>query len=175
MDRGSLDTSDVLLYRGLGGPGAYGYGYGANFPGDGSVVNNNAERNALDIAKEGSITRSDIREQSTDNKLATILAATNAFRAESQRDLSEFRSEVQRDIADARAEAAECCCETQKLVLTENNATRTLLLEQRIAQQDQTINQQNANRNNDAILAAINGQTQLLTALVTQTCSRGNS
>lgn len=96
---------------------------------DGSVLNANINRNAELHAVHAKFTRETIREQGVDARLAQILQVEN-----------DMRREVQDALADARAEAAKCCCETKELVLRENNATRTLMLEQRIAQQDNAAN-----------------------------------
>ena len=151
MENNNLDTSDVLLYRGLSG--GYG-GYGTREPYDGTVVNNNVNRNAADIATQNSFTREVINEQGTDNKLAALLATINSN-----------ANETQRDISDARAEAAKCCCETQKLIVQENGETRALINANRIAELESKVASQAADANQASILAAMNAQTALLATL----------
>ena len=152
---GTINPNDVATLSLLGG-GAFGFGgRGTREPFDGTVVNNNVERNAADIAMQNSFTREQIRELGIDQKLSDILFQNN-----------DFRRETQQAINDARAETAKCCCEVQQLVVAENNATRTLLLEQRIAQQDNAANA----AGQTAILNAI----QALTVAMSQGGGRGN-
>lgn len=184
---GQIGASDVgtlaLLGNNAYGYGGYGrgYGYGTREQYDGTVVNNNVERNAADIAmqnqfnrdtskEQGAWTREAIAEQGIDQKLETILAHANFTHNQDIATQNAQHIQTMRDMADLRAETAECCCNTQKLVLTENNATRTLLLEQRIAEQSDTISSQRLNTHNDAVLQQMALQTQLLTALINNKC-----
>lgn len=142
MDNGGVSNNDAgtlaLLSSIDGGLRGSGFAY------DGSVVNNNVQRNADAMRTQHASIIDSIHEQGTDAKLNTILFQNN-----------DFRRETQQQINDARAEAAKCCCETKLLVVKEANDTRTLLLEQQI----QSLNSQNeASRdanNTDRIIAAI--------------------
>ena len=86
-------------------------------------------------------TRDQLNQHDVNRKMSQLLETSN-----------NARMETLPQINDARAEAAKCCCETKLLVTTENNATRTLLLEQRIAQQENSANA----AGQVAILQAIN-------------------
>lgn len=123
-------------------------------PFDGTVVNNNAERNADDLKVQGGFTREMIREQGVNQRLSDILFQNN-----------DFRRETQQQINDARAEAAKCCCETQQLVIRENNDTRTLILEQQIQDRDARIAAMQSENSQNAILQQMQLQTQILTQL----------
>jgi len=112
-----------LLRGGYGVGVGPGHGYQTREPFDGTVVNNNVNRNNDDIKTQNDFTRDLLREQGSDAKFQSLLAQIN-----------ENRQDMQRDIADARAEAAKCCCDTQLMVVKENNDTRVLLLEQQIKQ-----------------------------------------
>lgn len=157
-DYGSVNPNEVatlsLLGNGVDG-GIFGNRTREAF--DGTVVNNNVERNAADIAAQNGFNRTLMQEGFNDRKLSDILFQNN-----------DFRREVQMQIADAKAEAAQCCCETKLLVTEQNNATRTLLLEQRIQQQDREMAQAAADANNSAILQQMQLQTQILTQLCQQ-------
>jgi len=93
---GAIDTSDVILNRGLNG--GYGYGQNGNFGNDGSVTNANVNANR-DInsmgfgtaARDHESLRDQLRDQDTRNQL-------NALQVQ---------------IAASAAAAAECCCENR--------------------------------------------------------------
>ena len=184
---GSINPSDVATLSQLGGGygGGYGLGrggysgggYGTREPFDGTVVNTNVERNAADIAmqnqfgrdttkEQGQFTRETVKEQGVEGKLLAILTNQSDLHIAEINGQNQQHIQTMRDIADSRAEAAACCCETQKLVLSENNATRTLLLEQRIAEQSDDIAAARLGSHNDAVLQQMALQTQLLTALI---------
>ena len=170
-DVGTLALLGNNAYGGGYGRGGYGYGgIGTREAYDGTVTNANVIRNAGDTAMQGQFTREAIAEQGIDSKLETILAHSNFTHNQDIATQNAQHIQTLRDLSDQRAETAACCCETQKLVLVENNATRTLMLEQRIAEQAATIASQAATQNSDAILQQMAMQTQLLTALITARC-----
>ncbi len=127
---GNLNTSDVLLNRGLNG---YGYGYydSGNFKGDGSAVkegirgnrdislldsvNTNASQNFLsnqirqhndsvqhDISVGNNFLTDRITAQGLDNKFATIERIMFANKADTDRDLKAIQ-----------LKQVECCCEAK--------------------------------------------------------------
>lgn len=115
---GAIDSSDVLLNRGLNG--AYGYGQRGNFGYDGSVVNANVEANR-DIGLLESINANASRSQ-----LSEQITTGNAFISEQLRErtvsdrfnsierlLFSNQNDTQRDIANLNTKVAECCCKLE--------------------------------------------------------------
>jgi hypothetical protein len=128
---GNNDAATLALLSGGNGIGIG--NRGANFEFDGSVINANLLRNGAETTMQAAFTRDTIKELGVDNKLFQLLQSGTEQRVAIIKELSDHRMQSARDSADSRAETAACCCETQKLVVSENNATRTLLLEQQIA------------------------------------------
>ena len=146
---GELNTADVLLNRGLNG--AYGYGsqYGREFASDASnavriesasAANAAGLENLLD-QNQFAATNTNIVEghnRITDSiNLSDNRINDNINRSsDRQSDMStaaEFRSldrqrDIERILNQNAKEAAACCCETQKLILSEGNETRALVL-----------------------------------------------
>lgn len=125
----NLDTSDVLLNRGLNGYyGAGARGYNGNFTYDGSVVNANLLSNR-DFANIGhnSISRQisdnadrnrDIAEtQARDSQFAGIISNNT----DQTRFITAELNQLGREMAATARDAAKCCCEA-KLLAVENQA-----------------------------------------------------
>ena len=163
MENG-IDSSDVIMNRGLNGfygagfgmmGGGYGNGYGSNYGGqslptreayDGTVDNANILANRAIMG--GAISSSER------SGIASVQALDDKFET-TNRD-RQF-AEIRLAIADGKAESAKCCCETQKLV-AENRAEFTkLILEQSLetAKQAGDIARQDCQTN--TLLQAING------------------
>jgi len=126
---GSIDSSDVLLNRGLNG--FYGYGNQGNFLGDGSAikeaVRGNRDIDLLEAVNRGTsdqflnqkITDGNASLTSTVNMNNRFLseqirerAITEGF-ASMERQLFAFQNDNQRDIANLNAKVTECCCKLE--------------------------------------------------------------
>ena len=161
----NLDTSDVLLNRGLNGYYGMGgqRGYNGNFTYDGSVVNAKLDANrkfvnlghesiAQQISDNADRNRDISRTQAADNHFASVLGK---LEDQSRFFTSEINLITREQAANARA-AAECCCET-KLLLVENQAKTDAGLASVLANQncDQRVEQAMANAAQNAKLDSI--------------------
>lgn len=126
---GSIDSSDVLLNRGLNG--FYGYGNQGNFLGDGSAVKEavrgNRDINLLEAVNRGTSDQF-LSQKITDGNeaLASTVNMNNRFLSEQlrerqitdgfasmERQLFAFQNDNQRDIANLAKAQAECCCKLE--------------------------------------------------------------
>lgn len=136
MDYGNnIDTTSLLLARGVGGYGA-GYGLGGGYGYGGGVLSSLAHADGTAV-KESIDGNKDLMMAGIDRISAQNKEGRDNFLFDQLQNSivnQEFRSldrqrDIERVIADNAKEAAKCCCETQKLVTMEANATRTLILE----------------------------------------------
>lgn len=144
MDYGrDIDTTSLLLARGVGGVGGYGgyggYGMGGGYLNAEAHANGTATKEAIDNGK--SLFVAGLDRVSAQNK-----ETRDNFRFDQLQNAitnQEFRSidrqrDIEKVIADNAKDAALCCCdakleackahaEIMALVLSENAATRTLI------------------------------------------------
>jgi len=161
----NLDTSDVLLNRGLNGYYGMGgqRGYNGNFTYDGSVANAKLDANreiltlghvglSQQISDNADRNRDISRTQQSDGHFTGILGKIDD---QTRFFTSEINLIVREQAANARA-AAECCCET-KLLLAENQAKTDAGLASILANQncDQRVEQAMANAAQNAKLDSI--------------------
>lgn len=159
MENG-FGTQDIITGRGLG-IGGFGYGYGGyNSPAgvalsDGTALAAKVECNQS--ANSASLDR--ISDQNEENR--RILQSDRLNDKISSNALESAILNGQRDVAMAdrlakiSADAALCCCETQKLVLEENNKTRELINAQALKTAEREIDVLRGNANTQEIINAI--------------------
>ena len=135
INSNEIATLSLLQSRGFGG-GGYGYGVGAGGGIGAGVLT--AEALANGTATNAKI---DANADRASNSIAGVRSAFDNQTRNVQFDQvnqnitnMEFRSldrqrDIERQIVDNAKDAAKCCCETQKLIVSEASATRTLILE----------------------------------------------
>lgn len=143
---GELTPNDIATLSLLNGSAGY-----TREAYDGTVINNNVARNGLQMTEQHNQITAQVRSNDINNKMETLQRQLSDTRFELANISQQNRIETLQQINDARAEAAKCCCETKELVLRENAATRSLLLEQQIQSRDATIQQMQ----NAQLLAAV--------------------
>jgi hypothetical protein len=161
----NLDTSDVLLNRGLNGyyGGAGRHGYNGNFTYDGSVINSKLEGNrdiitlghtgiSQQISDNADRNRDISRTQQSDGHFTGIIGKIDD---QTRFFTTEINLLAREQAANARA-VAECCCET-KLLLAENQAKTDAGLASILANQDcnQRVEQAMASATQNAKLDSI--------------------
>lgn len=163
MENNGFGTADILTGRGLG-LGGFGYGgYGQGSYGtlsslahaDGTAIAAKIDCNATSSA--AALDR--VSDQNEENR--RILQSD---RLNDKIDGNALESAIlngQRDVAmvdrlnKVSSDAALCCCETQKLILSENNATRELMAAQALKTAEREIDVLRGDSNTQKIIAAI--------------------
>ncbi len=133
---GRTDISDLLTWRGVGGPGVLGFGYGGGYGGGGqggghigdSFLSSKAHAEGTGVLASILANR-ELNSQGLD-RLTENFEST--FRSMQFNNLSKEHTDLERRVNDQnaamiatmnafRAESAECCCEA-KLLATENKS-----------------------------------------------------
>jgi len=120
---GGFGISDIIAGRGLG-IGGFGYGNG-DYLTSGALADGTALKTASDChahAMEASLARTSAQALETREILRTDQMNKNFSDAEF-REGDRLR-DVSNLVTDGQKEQANCCCETQKLILAESNATQ---------------------------------------------------
>ena len=175
---GAINPNDVATLSLLGnGYGAYGFGRGYHHtrePYDGTVVNNNVERNAADMATQGDFSRDIVREENARTREQLRSDAHAASMEALRNQNTEFHIQTQRDLADARAETAQCCCETKEKIAEEADRTRALINANLVADLERQLSDAKNTNQHDALAQQMAMQTQLLQQILLAQNSGGN-
>lgn len=161
----NLDTSDVLLNRGLNGYYGMGgqRGYNGNFTYDGSVVNSNLKANrefvnlghnsiGRQISDNADRNRDIAETQARDSQFTSIIGNNT----DQTRFITAELNQLGREMAATARDAAKCCCEA-KVLATENQAKTDAGLAAILANQacDTRVESAVANANQNAKLDAL--------------------
>ncbi|MCK5611264.1 hypothetical protein KAR91_55855 [Candidatus Pacearchaeota archaeon] len=101
-------------------------------------------------------------ERRSDDRTAAVLGQINDHRAESTNSIHRAEVSSLKNHCEVKEKIAECCCETQKLIVSSETRLTERLLNQTIAEQASKLDAAQGNTNTNAILGAINGLAQAI-------------
>lgn len=169
MDNNGFGTNDILTGRGLGLYG-FGGGYGMDLGYGNSVLAAGAHADGTALASKiecnqmsnvASLERISSQNEET-RRILQGEALTNLISGNALQDaiLNGQENVALADrLSKISAESAACCCETQKLILQEGNATRELINSRALQDTQRALDTAERTLQTERIIAAIKGTT----------------